>query len=65
MEIFYTVLLVCISCCITIWLLNRPKVVVVEKETKPQQCTHDFALVEQLSKNTGKQIGRAHVCSSH
>ena len=64
MEFFYSVLAVCISCCFVIWLLNRPKIITVEKEAKSKDyiCYHDFQLLEQLDKNNGDRcVGKVYV----
>lgn len=64
MEIFYSVLTVCISCCFVIWLLNRPKIITVEKEIKAKDytCQHDFQLLEQFTRNTGERcVGKIYV----
>lgn len=65
MEIFYSVLTVCISCCFVIWLLNRPKIVVKEIKGPPlpppptkeiEICVHKHELIESLDHTRNNRI---------
>ena len=68
MEIFYSILTVCISCCFVVWLLNRPKIVVKEIKgpptlaPKPQGCSHEYQLIESLDHTRNSRcIGKVYI----
>lgn len=64
--IFLTVLTVCISCCLVIWLRNRPKTIIKEikvpVQTPSKLCEHDYKLLESLDHNRDNRcIGKVYI----
>lgn len=66
--IFLTVLTVCISCCLVIWLRNRPKTIIkeikvpVQAPTKTNICEHKYQLIESLDHNRDKRcVGKVYI----
>lgn len=68
MEIFYSVLTVCVSCCCVIWLLNRPKTIIKEVKVpsapvaKVEVCSHNYTMIESLDHNRNNRcIGKIYI----
>lgn len=70
--IFLSVLTVCISCCLVIWLRNRPKTIIkevkvpavvpVQASPKTKVCEHKYQLMESLDHNRNNRcIGKVYI----
>ena len=66
---FYSILVVCFSCCIVVWLLNRPKTIIKEVKvpslplTKDLDvCSHKYNLIESLDHNRNNRcVGKVYI----